>query len=93
MRERLKPGAPLVVAHHSYPADPSERDLWLSRFMAYGGGADVAPEQIAASVSAMAERLPALSPAEDEALLREAGFTDVSLFYAALTFRGWVAYA
>jgi len=93
LRERLKPGAPLVVAHHSYPADPPERDLWLARFMAYGGGPDVAPEQIAASVSAMAERLPALSPAEDEALLREAGFTDVSLFYAALTFRGWVAYA
>jgi len=25
--------------------------------------------------------------------MREAGFGDLSLFYAGLTFRGWVAYA
>jgi hypothetical protein len=36
---------------------------------------------------------PALSPEEDEASLRAAGFSDVRLFYAAFTFRGWVAYA
>jgi hypothetical protein len=33
-----------------------------------------------------------LSPQEDEALLEEAGFSGVSLFYAGLSFRGWVAY-
>ena len=37
--------------------------------------------------------LPLLSPDDEEALLREAGFTDVTLFYAAFTFRGWVALA
>jgi tRNA (cmo5U34)-methyltransferase len=40
----------------------------------------------------MAERLPILSPDEDEALLHEAGFSDVALFYAGFTFRGWVGY-
>jgi tRNA (cmo5U34)-methyltransferase len=34
-----------------------------------------------------------LSPEEDEAMLREAGFANVSLFYAGLSLRGWVAYA
>jgi tRNA (cmo5U34)-methyltransferase len=34
-----------------------------------------------------------LSPQDEEALMRDAGFVDVSLFYAGLTFRGWVAYA
>ena len=38
----------------------------------------------------MKEHLPVLSPEEDEALLRAAGFSDVELFYAALTFKGWV---
>ena len=38
----------------------------------------------------MKANLPALSPEQDEALLREAGFTDVRLFYAGFTFRGWV---
>ncbi len=43
-------------------------------------------------IATMKERLPALSPAEDEAVLREAGFTNVELFYAGFTFKGWVAY-
>jgi len=34
-----------------------------------------------------------LTPEQDAAILREAGFSDVSLFYADFTFRGWVAYA
>lgn len=41
-------------------------------------------------MQAMKEKLPVLAPEADEALLREAGFTDVELFYAALTFKGWV---
>ena len=30
---------------------------------------------------------------QDEAILRDAGFTDVTPFYSAFTFRGWVGYA
>jgi tRNA (cmo5U34)-methyltransferase len=37
--------------------------------------------------------LPVLTPEQDEAILRDAGFTHASLFYAAFTWRGWVAYA
>jgi tRNA (cmo5U34)-methyltransferase len=37
--------------------------------------------------------LPVLSPAQDEAILREAGFSDIRLFYVGFTFRGWVATA
>jgi tRNA (cmo5U34)-methyltransferase len=40
----------------------------------------------------MRERLPLLSPDQDEALLRDGGFVDIGLFYAGFTFRGWVAY-
>lgn len=31
LRERLKPGAPLVVAHHSIAQEPEERTRWLGR--------------------------------------------------------------
>ena len=41
---------------------------------------------------AISTRLPILSTEGDEELLRDAGFRDVSLFYAAFTFRGWIAY-
>ena len=93
LRRRLKPGGPLVVAHHSFPPQPPERDVWLARYAAYGVGSGFAPTQMAKAIAAIGERLPVLSPEDDEALMREAGFGDVSLFYAALTFRGWVAYA
>lgn len=52
----------------------------------------VDPSAAGATKTALAANLPALPPEEDEAVLREAGFSDVALFYAALTFRGWVAY-
>jgi len=41
----------------------------------------------------MVERLPLLTPRQEEELLREAGFAEVALFYAAFSFRGWVAIA
>ena len=41
----------------------------------------------------MAEKLTILPPQAEEDLLRQAGFGDVTLFYAALAFRGWVATA
>lgn len=90
LHRRLKPGGPLVVAHHSFPPQPPERDIWLARYATYSG---IAADQMAKAVGAMRDRLPVLSPEHDEALMREAGFGDVSLFYAGLTFRGWVAYA
>lgn len=42
---------------------------------------------------AVGTRLHILTPEEDKALLREAGFSGVSLFYAGFTFRGWVGWA
>jgi tRNA (cmo5U34)-methyltransferase len=41
----------------------------------------------------MAQHLPLLSATEEEAMLEEAGFADVALFYAGFSFRGWVAVA
>ncbi len=91
VHRRLTPGAPFVVAHHSFPQQDGEKAKWLARFSAFAaasGMATMTPE----SAAAMGERLPVLSPEQDEMLLREAGFVDVALFYAAFTFRGWVAY-
>jgi tRNA (cmo5U34)-methyltransferase len=93
IHRRLQPGGPLVVAHHSFPPQPPERDIWLARYAAYAVGSGYAADRMAKNAAAIGERLPVLSPEDDEALMREAGFGDVSLFYAALTFRGWVAHA
>jgi tRNA (cmo5U34)-methyltransferase len=82
---RLKPGAPFVVAHFCIP-QVHERAVWLSRYARYSG---IDPVQAAAIDS----QLTILSPEQDEAILRDAGFTNVCLFYVGFTFRGWVGYA
>jgi tRNA (cmo5U34)-methyltransferase len=93
VRHRMKPGAPFVVAHHSFPRDASGRELWSSRFAAFAVASGADRGMMETGRGFIAHQLPALSPDEDEAALRAAGFSDVSLFYAAFTFRGWVAYA
>lgn len=93
IRKRLKPGAPFVAAHSSFPQGEGERALWLSRYAAFAiaSGADPALAQKARA--AVAAHLNIFTPDQDEAILRDAGFSDVSLFYAAFTWRGWVASA
>ena len=93
LRGRLRPGAPLVVAHFSFPQGEGERDLWLSRYAAFAAASGIAPSQAEKARATIAARLPILAPEEDEQLLRDAGFGTVSLFYAGFAFRGWVAYA
>lgn len=91
VRRRLKPGAPFVAAHYSIPE--GELDLWLSRSAAFSITSGIDPVQANAARAGIAERLPILSPGADEQLLREAGFSGISLFYVGFAFRGWVAYA
>ncbi|CUJ73763.1 MULTISPECIES: class I SAM-dependent methyltransferase [Pseudomonadota] len=88
---RLKPGCPLVVAHHSFPSEDPVRDRWLARNAAFAAASGVPMAQAEGSIAAIKERLPVLSPQQDADLLREAGFTDIELFYCAFTFKGWVA--
>ncbi|MFG1225742.1 class I SAM-dependent methyltransferase, partial [Xanthobacter wiegelii] len=92
IRRRLKPGAQFVSAHHSAPDGPA-RDLWFDRFGAFAAGNGVAFAPRSGGARAVGARLPILSPEEEVDILRTAGFTDPQLFYAALTFRGWVARA
>jgi tRNA (cmo5U34)-methyltransferase len=92
IRRRLKPGAPFVVAHSSFPQAASERPLWLSRYAAFATAAGVDPDHARNARAAVDAHLTLLSPEHDEAILREAGFSNVALFYAAFTWRGWVAY-
>ncbi|MFG1225743.1 class I SAM-dependent methyltransferase, partial [Xanthobacter wiegelii] len=92
IRRRLKPGAQFVLAHHSAPDGPA-RGLWFDRFGAFAAGNGVPFDPRSGGAHVVGARLPILSPEEEVDILRTAGFTDPQLFYAALTFRGWVARA
>jgi len=93
LRRRLRPGAPLVIAHHSVPGDPVGKRTWFRRWAAFAAASGLSAESPDARADSIARQLPTLSPEEEVALLEKAGFERPSLFYAALSFRGWVAYA
>jgi tRNA (cmo5U34)-methyltransferase len=91
IHSRLQHGAKLVVAHHC--AVGGQAEPWLVRSAAFADRNGGDWERAAGSARTMAESLPLLTEVEEEALIREAGFEDVQLFYAAFSFRGWVVTA
>lgn len=93
LHRRLRPGAPLVIAHLSVPAAEPARTQWLIRHAAFGAPDGAEPAQLANSAAMLASRLTILAPEVDEAMLAEAGFNGAELFYAGFAIRGWVAYA
>lgn len=92
IHRRLKPGAPFVVAHHSFPNEGPAQDRWLARHAAFAIAAGVPVAQASSGAAAIKERLPVLSPQQEVDLLDEARFTNVELFYAGFTFKGWVGF-
>jgi len=93
IRARLTPGAPLVAAHSSFPQAQGLRETWLRRYAAFAIARGADPAQADQAAKAVGANLDLLNPEADADLLREAGFRDVELFYAAFTWRGWVARA
>jgi tRNA (cmo5U34)-methyltransferase len=93
VRRRLRPGAPFVMAHLSFPREEPQANVWLSRYAAFAMSSGVAPENARNAAATIGEQLTILSPANEETMLREAGFVDAATFYVGLAFRGWVAIA
>lgn len=91
LRDRLKPGAPFVAVHTSIP--DAHRSLWLDRYAHYATLKGVDPAMAHQARAMVSENLPVLSPQDDEDCFKEAGFSDITPFYHALTWRGWVALA
>jgi tRNA (cmo5U34)-methyltransferase len=79
-----------VTAHHSFPNDDAAKDKWLARFAAFVASSGPLPAGF--DIQTMKQRMPFLSPEQDLSALEDAGFVDIELFYAAFTFKGWIAY-
>jgi tRNA (cmo5U34)-methyltransferase len=93
IHRRLRPGAPFVAAHSSFPQNAEERPTWLLRYAAYAVASGTKPEDAETARAAVAANLDLFDPERDASIIREAGFADVKLFYAAFTWRGWIAHA
>ena len=92
LHQRLKPGAPLLIAHHGDPGAGKVED-WLARSVRFAAGPQGDATSAYESAQRMAERLTLLTADREAQLLREAGYVEPAVFYSALSFQGWVAYA
>ena len=90
---RLEPGAPFVAVHCSFPQDAPSRQLWLARHRDYSVASGMPADLAEKGRQDISEHLHVLNPASDAQILREAGLTDVTEFYAAFTWRGWIGRA
>jgi tRNA (cmo5U34)-methyltransferase len=93
IHDRLRPGAPFVAAHGSFPQNEEARDRWLDRYVAFAIASGAEPEKANAARAAVAASVNMIAPEQDEAILRAGGFADAELFYAAFTWRGWIGHA
>ncbi|WIJ26409.1 class I SAM-dependent methyltransferase [Devosia sp. RR2S18] len=90
-RARLKLGAPLVTVEHSAPSPDAA--LWMARSVAFSDRNGPDWDKARSSGQRMTEHLTLLSSEAEQDLLLEAGFGNVAMFYAAFSFRGWIATA
>lgn len=91
LHARLRSGARLVVAQHSFDLQGPEAERWLRRNAAFANPSCRPPADAAQSIANMRKNLPVLAPAQDVELMARAGFANIELFYSAFSFKGWVA--
>lgn len=62
IHRRLRPGAPFVAAHGSFPQDEPARALWLRRYEGFAVASGADPEQATTAKAAVDSSVPILRP-------------------------------
>ena len=93
VRRRLEPDAPFVVIDQCLDCSAPDFELRLDRYARYARRSGVDAETVVGAKAAVGALQSMVTAGRNEELLREAGFHDVELFYLAMAWRGWVAYA
>lgn len=91
IRARLRPGAPFVMAHLCIDKSAPTADKLVGRYARYESG--ITEDQVQTRKPMLLKMLQCVAPERDEALMREAGFNGIELFYRGMSWNGWIAYA
>lgn len=89
VNERLKPGAPLIVAgnHYAYASQPLLLQAWGQRWRQQGATA----QEVQAKLGKILQGAdPPHSEAAVQALLHEAGFGEATRFFSSLFWGAWL---
>lgn len=90
IRNRLKPGGALAVVDNCYDKSSPDFKKWMDRFVQQARLKGAPEEMLGMVRQGNTEKGESVSPERESELFAEAGFTDVDLYYAALSWRGWI---
>ena len=93
VRRRLKPGAPFVLVDQCIDRSAPDVGLRLDRYARYALRSGVDADTVAKAEAAIGQLESMVPAGRNEELLGEAGFHDAEVFYVAMAWRGWIAYA
>ena len=93
LRGRLKPGAPLVLFDNCIDVSREDADRQLQRYEQFPLDHGVDADTVQRATGSVRSMCTGLTPQREEQLLGEAGWQHIELFYAALSWRAWLAYA
>lgn len=93
IKERLRPGAPFLLVTLCIDLKEPRAETHLRRYGDYARQSGAANREVDETCDRLRSVLHMVSARREEALLAEAGFCDIDLFYAALSWRGWRATA
>jgi SAM-dependent methyltransferase len=85
VRRRLKPGVPSILVDQCIDPAAADRYLRLDRYAAYARASGIDPETVAGARAMMEISTTFVGPARNEALINEAGFEAIKLFYLAMS--------
>ncbi|MEM7048868.1 MAG: methyltransferase [Acidobacteriota bacterium] len=93
IKARLKKGAPLILVDLCLDQSADDFDLHRDRYARFALDSGAAEELVEQTRGRLKDVLATVSAERNVALLRESGFSGIELFYAGLSWRGWIAFA
>ena len=93
IRARLKPGAPFILVDLCMDPGAVDFDFRRGRYSRFALDSGAAKDDVERTHERLKTVLNTVSAGRNEALLSEAGFSGLEIFYAGLSWRGWVARA
>ncbi len=93
IHDRLKPGAPLFMAHISINKNAPDSHRQFDRYIKFSADNGLDPDMLEKAHERVRTHLNCVGPERDEALLLDAGFRSFERVFQGLSWHGWVAYA
>lgn len=93
IRKRLRPGSPFVIVDHCLDRTDTHFERKLDRYARFALQSGAPPEDVVRACAGIRQYVPMIGRDREAALLAEAGFGEIEIFFAGLLWTGWSARA